>query len=60
MKKFQNFKPFTYEFVKVEYDPKLQDADQEVKIFILTHEAENLSKYKISGHPNVHTKIQNN
>ena len=39
----------------MEDDLKLQDFDQWVKIFILKHEGENLSKEsKISGHPNVH------
>ena len=37
----------------MEDDLKLQDFDQWVKIFILKHEGENLSKEsKISGHPN--------
>ena len=36
----------------MEDDLKLQDFDQWVKIFILKHEGENLSKEsKISGHP---------
>ena len=36
----------------MENDLKLQDFDQWVKIFILKHEGENLSKEsKISGHP---------
>ena len=40
----------------MEDDLKLQDFDQWVKIFILKHEGENLSKKsKISGQPNVHT-----
>ena len=39
----------------MEDDLKLQDFDQWVKIFILKHEGENLSKEsKISGHPIVH------
>ena len=39
----------------MEDDLKLQDFDQWVKIFILKHEGENLSKEsKISGHPNIH------
>ena len=39
----------------MEDDLKLQDFDQWVKIFILKHEGENLSKEsKISGHPTVH------
>ena len=39
----------------MEDDLKLQDFDQWVKIFILKHEEENLSKeFKISGHPNIH------
>ena len=37
----------------MEDDLKLQDFDQWVKIFILKHEGENLSKEsKILGHPN--------
>ena len=41
----------------MEDDLKLQDFDQKwVKIFILKHEEENLSKEsKISGHPTVDT-----
>ena len=43
----------------MEDDLKLQDFDQWVKIFILKHEGENLSKEsKILGHPNGHTYIQ--
>ena len=39
----------------MEDDLKLQDIDQWVKIFILKHEGENLSKEsKISGHPISH------
>ena len=39
----------------MENDLKLQDFDLWVKIFILKHEGENLSKEsKISGHPIVH------
>ena len=43
----------------MEDDLKLQDFDQWVKIFILKHEGENLSKEsKISRHPNVHCEIK--
>ena len=39
----------------MEDDLKLQDFDQWVKIFILKHEGENLSKEsKILGHPNAY------
>ena len=39
----------------MEDDLKLQDFDQWVKIFILKHEGENLSKEsKILGQPNAH------
>ena len=39
----------------MEDDLKLQDFDQWVKIFILKHEGENLSKEsKISGQPTVY------
>ena len=39
-------------------DLKLQDFDQWVKIFILKHEGQNLSKEsKISGHPNGHRSL---
>ena len=39
----------------MEDDLKLQDFDQWVKIFILKHEGENLSKEsKILGHPNIY------
>ena len=41
----------------MEDDLKLQDFDQWVKIFILKHEGENLSKEsKISGHPITHVQ----
>ena len=42
----------------MEDDLKLQDFDQWVKIFILKHEGENLSKEsKISGQPTRHVYI---
>ena len=43
----------------MEDDLKLQDFDQWVKIFILKHKGENLSKEsKILGHPNGHDLTQ--
>ena len=43
----------------MEDDLKLQDFDQWVKIFILKHEGENLSKEsKISGHPTTHDYME--
>ena len=45
----------------MEDDLKLQDFDQWVKIFILKHEGENLSKEsKISGQPNIYTILLSN
>ena len=44
----------------MEDDLKLQDFDQWVKIFILKHEGENLSKEsKISGQPIEHAMSKN-
>ena len=51
----RNCNAITQEFVHVYDDLKLQDVNQKVKIFILTHESENLSKEsKKSAQPTGH------